>query len=180
MPRGGVPIGLEVAAALSAPLDLILVRKLGAPSQPELAVGALGEAGEVLIDRAAVSALGIGEDALQSVVEAEGEELRRRVRLYRAGRPPVDISGRTALITDDGIATGLSAAEAVRLARARGAARVVVAVPVAPHDLVAADVGEPDTLIVLERPVPFLSVGQAYDDFAQLTDEDVSTMLNSP
>ena len=131
LPRGGVPVGYEVATALQAPLDIGLVRKLGHPSQPELGLGAIGEDGTVVVDEKALEAFGISGEQIKPIARREQEELDRRRRLYRGDRQPVPIRGRTAVVVDDGIATGVSAAAASRVLKAQGAAKVILAVPVA-------------------------------------------------
>ena len=133
LPRGGVPVGYEVATALQAPLDIGLVRKLGHPNQPELGLGAIGEDGTVVVDEKALEAFGISGEQIEPIARREQEELDRRRRLYRGDREPVPIRGRTAVVVDDGIATGVSAAAASRVLKAQGAAKVVLAVPVCPE-----------------------------------------------
>jgi len=137
LPRGGVPVAVEVAHALGAPLDVIVVRKLGVPFQPELGMGAVGEGGVVVHDRHVLAAAGVSPGELARVEEMEHREVERRARLFRDDRPPIDLHGRTAIIVDDGVATGGTARAALRIVRARGAARVVLAVPVAPSQTIA-------------------------------------------
>jgi putative phosphoribosyl transferase len=177
LPRGGVPVGYEVARALGAPLDIALVRKLGAPGQPELGVGALAEDGTVVLDRPSIAAIGIDRRQLDATIEREAAELERRRRVYRGDRPPVPVSGRTAVVVDDGIATGVTARAAVRMLRERGAARVIVAVPVCPAPSLPrlrAALGE---LVCLETPRRFGGVGAWYLDFRQTTDDEVLALL---
>ena len=178
LPRGGVPVGYEVAIALSAPLDIGLVRKLGAPMNPELGIGAIGEGGEAVIDPVAIDRLGIRDEDLEAVIAAESRELRRRTDRYRAGNPPLEVSGRTVIVVDDGIATGMTAAAAARAIRARGAGRLILAVPVAPAGATGALRADFDQFVCL-RPIehPFMGVGSAYEDFAQISDDEVVDLL---
>ncbi|MEU6402710.1 phosphoribosyltransferase family protein [Streptomyces sp. NPDC046985] len=177
LPRGGLPVAAGVAAALGAPLDLCLVRKLGVPAQPELGMGAIGEDGVRVVDEGVLRQSGVTADVLARVEERERRELRRRARRYRSGRPPVGVAGRTVVLVDDGVATGSTARAACRTVRARGAARTVLAVPVAPPDWTRRLAGEADELIALATPAGFLAVGQFYADFAQLDDEDAVAFL---
>jgi putative phosphoribosyl transferase len=177
LPRGGVPVGYEVARALGAPLDIGLVRKLGAPMQPELGIGALGEGGEPIVDREAVEGLGISGAELEQVIESETRELERRRRLYRPGNPALDLGGRVVILVDDGLATGVTAIAAARVLRARGAREVIFAVPVCPPGPSERVGRECDELICLRSPEPFYGVGGAYEDFAQTTDEEVIELL---
>jgi putative phosphoribosyl transferase len=177
LPRGGVPIGVQVAEILGAPLDVILVRKLGVPSQPELAMGAIGEGGARVINRRVVEAASVTDDELASAEDRESVELERRARLYRGGRPPVPLAGRTALIVDDGIATGSTARAACLVARARGASRVVLAAPVIPPSTITALEAEADEVVWVEAPARFYAIGQWYADFSPTSDEEVTDLL---
>jgi putative phosphoribosyl transferase len=179
LPRGGVPVAEPIATALGAPLDVLVVRKLGLPSQPEVAMGAIGEQGaRVLNDDIAGHAAAAD---LARVERRERDELDARVRRFRGEFPPVDLHGRTAIIVDDGIATGATARVACLVARARGAARVVVATPVAAPDSLAsiAAMPEVDDVVCLSAPYGFMSVGMHYLDFAQTTDAEVQALLEA-
>jgi putative phosphoribosyl transferase len=177
LPRGGVPVAAEVARGLGAPLDVILVRKLGVPTQPELAMGALGEDGVRVIDQVLIARARVTARELARVEDRERTELERRAERYRGDRPPTPVAGRTVVLVDDGLATGSSARAAVAVARARGARRVVVAVPVAPPDTVAALRRDADAVISVETPSVLSSIGQFYVDFRQTTDEEVVAAL---
>lgn len=175
LPRGGVPVAVEVAAALRAPLDLVLVRKIGAPGQPELAIGAIvdGEAPELVMNADIAASTGATEAYVAAARRRELAEIERRRALYLAGRAPIDPAGRTAVAVDDGLATGASARAALHALRRRGAARLVLAVPVAPPGTVQALRGDADDIVCLvEAPLVF-GVGAFYRDFHQLTDEEV-------
>jgi putative phosphoribosyl transferase len=177
LPRGGVPVAAEVAEALGAPLDVCLVRKLGVPFQPELGMGALGEGGVRVINDAVMREARVTPEQLAQVEEDEQAVLERQGRRYRGGRAPVAVGGRTVVVIDDGVATGSTARAACRIARARGAARIVLAVPVAPLDWTERLGGEADELVSLETPLDFYAVGQFYLDFAQVDDEEVAACL---
>jgi putative phosphoribosyl transferase len=178
LPRGGVPVGFEVARALAAPLDVLVVRKLGAPGNPELAVGAIAEGGGVVFDAASAGRTGMTQAALDATVKSEAAELRRRVERYRGGVAALDLRGRTAIMVDDGLATGLTALAAVRALRAAGAARVVVAVPLGARESVALIGGEADEVICHTIPQPLEAVGRHYRDFSAVSDEDVVELLS--
>ncbi|WP_458247718.1 phosphoribosyltransferase [Streptomyces sp. MAI_2237] len=180
LPRGGVPVAHEVARSLGAPLDVLVVRKLGVPWQPELGFGAIGEGGVRVLNEDVLGETGLGPDDLTVVEQAERAELDRRVRRYRLGRTPVPVAGRVAVVVDDGLATGATAEAACRLVRARHAARVVLAAPVAPQTGLARLHGIVDELIVLHQPRPFGSVGAWYHDFTQVTDAEVAELLERP
>ena len=177
LPRGGVPVAWHVARALGAPLDVILVRKLGVPYQPELAMGAVGEGGARVLNNHVVARCRITQEELARVEAREGEELARRVERFRGGRPPVDLEGCTAVIVDDGIATGATAKAACRVARARGARRVVLAVPVAPPHAVRSLRKVADEVVCLSSPHWFSAVGEAYRSFDQVSDSEVAVLL---
>ena len=178
LPRGGVPVAHQVAMALDAPLDVIVVRKLGVPSQPELAMGAIGEEGARVLDERTVRYFGLGEEQVAAVAERERAVLEERTTRFREGRERVDLTGRTALVVDDGIATGATARVACRIARQLGAARVVLAVPVAPEEAVARVV-EADEVVCLATPERFRAVGQAFEDFAPTSDDAVRRALGA-
>ncbi len=176
--RGGVPVGAQVATALGAPLDVFLVRKLGVPQWQELAMGALASGGGVVINDSLVRSLGITDEQVQSALERETEELHRRERAYRGGRPPVDVAGKTVILVDDGIATGASMLAAVRAVRANGPLQVVVAVPVGPPPTCRELATEADDVICAAMPPGFEAVGQVFDDFHQVTDDEVRELLS--
>jgi putative phosphoribosyl transferase len=180
LPRGGVPVAAQVARAIDAPLDVILVRKLGVPAQPELARGALGEEGVRVLDRDLLGRAHVRADQLADVERRERDELARRARTYRGDREPLPITGRTVVIVDDGLATGASARAAIEVARARGAGRVVLAVPVAPPETVAALQRDADDVVSLETPAAMAAIGQWYDDFSQTSDAEVVAHLEGP
>ncbi|MEU6668863.1 phosphoribosyltransferase family protein [Streptomyces sp. NPDC046727] len=177
LPRGGVPVAAVVAEALDAPLDVCLVRKLGVPYQPELGMGAIGEDGVRVINQEVVRGTGVSEADLARVEEDERRVLEERAARYRGAAPPVSVAGRTAVVVDDGVATGSTARVACRIARARGAARIVLAVPVAPQDFTRRLAGDADELVCLHTPWDFAAVGQFYADFAQVGDEEVTACL---
>ena len=176
VPRGGVPVAAEVARALGAPLDVLVVRKLGVPWQPELAMGAVGEGGVRVIDQGIVRRLGVTDDEVEAVERRERAEVDARVSLWRGGRTPLSLVDRTAIVVDDGIATGSTTRAACAVARALGAARIVLATPVAPRDLVRA-FPEADTFVAVSTPRDFQAVGMHYDNFSPTTDEEVTALL---
>ncbi|MFE9256984.1 phosphoribosyltransferase family protein [Streptomyces sp. NPDC006879] len=177
LPRGGVPVAEEVAGALGATLDVCLVRKLGAPFQPELAMGAIGEGSVHVINEEVVRAAHISGSELASAEARERKVLEARARRYRGGREPIRLDGRTVLVVDDGVATGSTARAACQIARARGATRVVLAVPVAPHDWTARLGADADEFLCLHAPRNFYAVGQFYADFSQIDDDEVIACL---
>lgn len=178
--RGGVPVGWHVASALRAPLDVFLVRKLGVPHWPELAMGALASGGGVVFNDSVVRSLGISDEALQAVIERETAELHRREQAYRGDRPPLDVGGRIVILVDDGIATGASMLAAVRAVRAGGPAKVVVAVPVGPPSACRELAAEADEVVCVTMPPGFEAVGQVFEDFRQVTDDEVRELLATP
>lgn len=174
LPRGGVPVAVHVAAALGADLDVLVVRKLGHPGNPEVAIGAIGPDGTAVF---ASAGEGIDRPGLEGIRVRELAELRRREQLYRAGRGPIDLTGVRAVLVDDGIATGSTAIAAIRAARLLGAREVVVAAPVAAPDAQRAVAAAADTVIVLTCPPDFWAVGQWYRDFGQTSDDEVIAAL---
>jgi predicted phosphoribosyltransferase len=179
LPRGGVPVGYEVARALGAPLDVFLVRKLGVPGHEEFAMGAIASGGAVVIDDDVVRALGIPPPVIERVAEQEARELARRERAYRGDRPMPDIAGKTVILVDDGLATGSSMRAAIQALRRRGPARIVVAVPAAPESTCRELEAEVDEVVCATTPSPFFAVGQAYWDFSQTTDDEVRELLRA-
>lgn len=177
--RGGVPVALEVARTLRAPIDLLVVRKIGAPGQPELGVGAIAEDERPYFQRGILEALGLEPRDLDSTVRQEVLELRRRVDVYRKVLPKVDFRNRVVVVVDDGLATGVTAVAASRFIRAQGAQRVILAVPVGSGSTVERLRSVFDEIYCLEKPEPFLSVGQWYRDFSQLTDLEIVELLKA-
>jgi putative phosphoribosyl transferase len=178
LPRGGVPVAYEVARALEAPLDVVVVRKLGVPFQPELGMGAVGEEGARVVSQSVIHMAGVSDEDLAEVEARERAEVEARARRFRDDRVPASISGRTVIVVDDGIATGGTARAALRVVRARGAARVVLAVPVAPVDTLEAMELEADEVVCLEAPPEFFAIGEWYADFAQVPDKRVVELLH--
>lgn len=176
LPRGGVPVAYEVARALDLPLDVVVVRKLGVPYQPELAMGAVGEDVRVL-NEPVLQMARVNEAELAAVERRERAEVTRRTERLRAGRASVPIAGREVVVIDDGIATGSTARAACQVVRARGAARVVLAAPVAPAGAAQALADAADTVVLLHVPDRFTAVGQFYGDFGQTSDEEVTALL---
>jgi len=177
VPRGGVIVAAEVAKALAAPLDVIISRKIGAPFNPELALGAVAPDGTVLYDERLLDLLGLGRGDLQEQVSRQLEEIRRRLKLYRGDREISRYDGRTVIVVDDGIATGFTLRAALRSLRRHGPGKLVLAVPVAPPEVVDRLRHEVDEVICLETPEEFYAVGQFYKDFRQNTDEEVVAAL---
>jgi putative phosphoribosyl transferase len=179
LPRGGVLVALPVARTLSAPLDLLIVRKLGVPFQPELAMGALAEGGAEVVDRDLVRRLGLTEQEVEAVRRAEVRELQRRTHDYRLGRPMPPLVGRPVVVVDDGLATGLTAIAAAESLRRSEASRVVLAIPVAPASAIDRMEGHYDTVICPVVPARFRAVGEWYDDFRQVSDHEVMLALEA-
>jgi len=177
LPRGGVPVGFEVASALRAPLDVILVRKLGVPGHEELAMGAIASGGVRIVSQDVVASLGIPDWVIAAAAANEEHELARREHAYRDDLPSPPISRRTVLLVDDGLATGSTMRAAAAAVRSQGPERVIVAVPVAPAETCASLRAEVDEVVCLFSPAPFISVGTSYENFSQITDQEVRTLL---
>jgi predicted phosphoribosyltransferase len=177
LPRGGVPVAFEVAQALGAPLDVFLVRKLGLPGHPELAMGAIASGGVRVLNQDVVQTLQIPDEVIDEVAAEEAQELGRREHLYRDGRPAPDVRGRSVILIDDGLATGSTMRAAVAALRELGPSRIVVAVPVAAPETCAALAGEVDDIVCVRTPRPFYAVGVWYENFSQTTDEEVRELL---
>jgi predicted phosphoribosyltransferase len=177
LPRGGVPVGGEVARALGAPLDIFLVRKLGVPGYEELAMGAVATGSVRVLNDEIVRGLGISEHEIDAAVARELQELARRERLYRGDRPPPDVAGRTVILVDDGLATGATMRAAIRASRQQQPARIVVAVPTASADTSETLKTEADDVVCAMTPEPFFAVGHWYEDFTQTTDDEVRELL---
>lgn len=179
LPRGGVVVAREVALSLGLPLDCVVSRKIGAPLNPECAIGAITEDGEVVFDEEAVRTLDISQEFLAREIEKERAEAERRLRVYRRDRPPLDLTKRTAILVDDGIATGLTMRAAIQSARKCGASKVVVAVPVLARDTLGVLQQEANEVIYVEAPFLFGAVGAFYESFPQTSDEEVVSILGS-
>jgi putative phosphoribosyl transferase len=179
LPRGGVPVAHEVAKALRAPLDVMLVRKLGVPGYEELAMGALASGGIRVLNADVLSEFGVSSAVIDDVAEDERRELERREHSYRGAHPPPDLHGRVVILVDDGLATGSTMKAAVQAARASGAARVVVGVPVASEQACNDLASLVDEIVCLETPSSFRAVGQWYGDFSQTSDDEVRRLLES-
>jgi predicted phosphoribosyltransferase len=177
LPRGGVPVGYEIARELGVTLDVFVVRKLGVPGHEELAMGAIAGGGVSVVNDEVVAALGISEEAFEQATAREAEEVSRRERLYRGDRPPPALEGRTVILVDDGLATGSTMRAAVAAVRRRNPARVVVAVPVAAESTCEQLRGEADEVVCVATPPWFSSVGQWYLEFSQTTDAEVRDLL---
>jgi putative phosphoribosyl transferase len=177
LPRGGVPVGYEVARGLGAPLDVFLVRKLGVPSQPELAMGAVASGGTRVLNRHVLRIAGVTDAELERVTAAERKVLAEREAVYRGGRPRVDVAGRVAIVVDDGLATGASMRAAIEGLRQEEPAELVVAVPVAPPESRDDVARVADHVVVARTPEPFFAVGHWYDDFSEVTDDEVRAFL---
>jgi putative phosphoribosyl transferase len=178
LPRGGVPIGFEVAEALGCELDVLVVRKVGVPFHPELAMGAVAEGDVVIENHGIMASVGIDEERFEARAAMERIELDARLSRYREAAPAIDPEGRTAIIVDDGLATGSTALAAIAVLRARGAKAVWLAVPVAPADSIPVMEREADRVVVLERPRRFMAVGAWYRDFSPTSDAEVVDLLH--
>lgn len=181
LPRGGVPVAAPIAAALGAPLDVLVVRKLGVPGQPEVAMGAIGEQGARVLNDDIVDSVFVSPGELRDIERVERAELDARVARFRGGEPPISLEGRTAVIVDDGVATGATARVAAVVAKARGATRVVLAIPVGASDSIGSLAADPavDEIVCLSVPPGFMAVGMHYLDFAQTTDAQVAELLSA-
>jgi predicted phosphoribosyltransferase len=179
LPRGGVPVAAEVAAAFDAELDVFVVRKLGVPGREELAMGAIASGGTVVINERVVTGMDIPEAAVGAAVDLERRELDRRERAYRDDRPPARLAGRNVVLVDDGLATGATMRAAITAVRTRHPARLLVAVPVASRSTIDELRGEVDDIVVVATPSPFYAVGQGYRDFSQTTDAEVRNLLDA-
>jgi len=178
LPRGGVVVAFEVAKALDVPLDIFLVRKLGAPGQEELAVGAIASGGVRVMNQDVVDALGLSQAQIEAIAAREQVELERRERAYRGELLPPDLAGKTLIVVDDGLATGASMRTALRSLRSHSPARIVLAVPTAPRSTYAALEREVDEAVCLMTPEPFYAIGQWYADFSQTSDQEVVKLLS--
>ncbi|RKG68922.1 phosphoribosyltransferase [Corallococcus sp. CA054B] len=177
LPRGGVPVGFEVARILGVPLDVFMVRKLGTPGHEELAMGAIATGGVTVLNGSVVRRLGIPQSAIAAAAERETRELARREHLFREGRPPARVEGRTVVLVDDGLATGSTMRAALRALRQQKPARIVVGVPVGAPETCAEFEREADAVVCVHTPAPFYAVGQWFEDFTQTTDDEVRELL---
>jgi len=177
LPRGGVPVGFELARSLEAPLDVLLVRKLGVPGHEELAMGAIANGCTRVLNASVVAELGLTDEDIARAAAVQGRELERGARLYRGGRSPIDVHGRTVILVDDGLATGASMRAAALAVRERHPEKVVMAVPVAAKRICDELRSEVDEIICAVTPEPFIAVGFWYEDFSQTTDEQVRELL---
>ena len=178
LPRGGVPVGEMVARELGLPIDIFPVRKIGAPHQPDLAIGAVAGGGVLVLDERAAGSMHLSQETLDAAVAREREELLRRERLYRGERQPLKLEGWTVILTDDGLATGYTMLAAVRAVRTQAPARVVVAVPVAPPSTIERVRGEADEVVCVHSTENMFAVGEFYEDFSQVSDEAVRAAMN--
>ena len=177
LPRGGVVVGYEVAKALHLPLDIISPRKIGAPSNPELAIGAITETGEGIFSQRLIEELDISEDVIKKAVEKEKKEAARRLSHYRKNRPPRDLKGKIVLLIDDGVSTGSTLFAAIKTIRAEEAGKIILGIPVAPPETFAKLQKDVEQAICLSTPTPFFAVGQFYEIFDQTSDEEVISLL---
>lgn len=180
LPRGGVPVGAVVARELALPLDVFPVHKIGAPHQPELAIGAVAAGGVLVFDEHAAGSMHLSREMLEAAVAQEREELRRRELLYRSERPPLELVGKTAILVDDGLATGYTMLAAIRAVRTHTPARIVVAVPVAPPSTIERLRGEADEVVCAHSAESMFAVGEFYEDFRQVSDDEVRSAMKDP
>jgi len=178
LPRGGVVTGYEAAKMLNAPLDVMITRKLGAPFQPELGIGAIAPNDVRILNLDAIRFLGISKDEMEEIIQRETKEMHRRLKLYRGDLPPLDLSGKTVIIVDDGLATGVTAGVAVLAIKQMTPEKIILAVPVSPPDTAEKFREEVDEFICLSEPPDFFAVGQYYYDFDQVTDDEVISLLS--
>jgi putative phosphoribosyl transferase len=179
IPRGGVVVGNEVAKALGAPLDVIVTRKIGAPGEPEYALGAVTQNGEVILDEQAVRMLGVGKDYIDREAASQWAEVKDRMKRFRGDRPLPSLNGKVVVIVDDGIATGNTVLAAIKSVRTQHPKSVIVAVPVGPPDTIAKIAREADRVVCLETPEPFFAIGQFYSEFPQVEDDEVRRILDA-
>jgi putative phosphoribosyl transferase len=178
LPRGGVVVGYEVAQKLNLPLDIGVPRKIGAPGNPEFAIGAITEQGVGVFDEITIGAYGITESYLQNEIKKEKAEAERRLKLYRGPRPPLDLKNKTVILVDDGLATGLTMRAAIKTAKKSGAKKIIVAIPITSPEAAELVKKEVDEIIYLEAPAFFGAVGSFYEEFGQTTDEEVIDLLS--
>ena len=177
VPRGGVVVGFEIAHPLNIPLDIMITKKIGAPENPELAIGAVAEDGTFLVDERLLAMMGVPQSYINAEVERQKTEITRRLKTYRGNAPNPEIANREVILVDDGVATGSTLKAALRSLRNRGAKTVVVAVPVGPADTIIELKKEADRVVCLLTPAPFYAIGEFYRDFEQTTDEEVIELL---
>ncbi len=177
LPRGGVPVAAEVARALKAPLDVLIVRKLGAPGQEELAIGAIAEGGVLAVNKGLQLSLGLSDADVTRLADEEKHELERRIQAYRCGHDPITVSGQTVILVDDGVATGATMRAGLQALRAMGAGEIIAAAPVGAQDSTASLADYADKVVVLETPDWFQAVGQWYEDFRPIPDDEVRSLL---
>jgi len=177
LPRGGVVVGYEVAKKLNLPLDIICPRKIGAPGNPEFAIGAITETGEGIFDEETIKTYGISKEYIENEIKKEKAEAERRLKLYRGKRPCLVLKDKTVIIVDDGLATGLTMRAAIKTVRSRGAKKIIVAIPIGPPDSIEIVKREVDEIIYLDAPFFFGAVGAFYEEFGQTTDEEVIELL---
>ncbi len=177
LPRGGVPVGWEIAKALNAPLDVCIVRKIGVPGQKELAMGAIGAGGVRVFNRDVIATLGIDTDVIETVVSQELEELKRREQIYRGSAPPIKVENKTVILVDDGIATGATIRAAIAVLKQQKPSKIVVAIPVASASTYRELESEVDEVVCLQTPEFFSAIGFWYEDFSQTSDQEVCEIL---